>query len=42
MEDMVENLKTEFKSQNQMKFSEELKEVLSQEFIKSFRNAHVK
>jgi len=42
MEDMVENLKTEFKSQNQMKFSEELKEIQSEEFIKTFQNAHVK
>jgi len=42
LEEMIENLKTEFKSQNQMKFKEELKEIESRAFIKSFQNAHEK
>lgn len=42
MEEMIENLKTEFKSQNKMKFKEELKEIHTQSFLKSFRNAHEK
>jgi signal transduction histidine kinase len=42
MEEMIENLKTEFKSKNQMKFKEEQKEINSISFLKSFRNAHSK
>lgn len=42
MEEMIENLKTEFKSANKMKFREELKEINSKGFLKSFKNAHEK
>lgn len=42
MEEMIENLKTEFKSKNQMQFKEETKEVLSTEFLKSLQNSHVR
>lgn len=42
MEEMIENLKTEFKSKNQMKFKEEQKEINSVSFLKSFKNAHSK
>jgi len=42
MEEMIENLKTEFKSKNQMKFKEEVKEVSAQEFLQSMQNSHMK
>jgi len=42
MEEMIENLKTEFKSENKMKFKEEMKEIKSEVFLKSFKNAHLK
>lgn len=42
MEEMIENLKTEFKSKNQMKFKEEVKEVEAKEFLQSLQNSHMK
>lgn len=42
MEEMIENLKTEFKSKNQMQFKEEVKEVESKDFLKSLQNSHIK
>jgi len=42
MEEMIENLKTEFKSKNQMQFKEEVKEVIAKEFLQSLQNSHMK